>query len=52
MAGSGYSRHGYGSDSYYMMRRRWDYFTRYLAGVEPPQDYEMTAKPDPRNAVQ
>ena len=26
-----------------MMRRRWDYFVRYLLGGEPPQDYEMHA---------
>ncbi len=23
------------------MRRRWDYFVRYLAGGEPPKDYEI-----------
>jgi dipeptidyl aminopeptidase/acylaminoacyl peptidase len=28
--------HGYGSASGYMMRRRWDYFVRWLLGVEPP----------------
>jgi dipeptidyl-peptidase-4 len=25
----------------YPMRRRWDYFVRYLMGAEPPQDYEI-----------
>jgi dipeptidyl-peptidase 4 len=25
----------------YVMRRRWDYFVRYLRGVEPPQSYEI-----------
>jgi dipeptidyl-peptidase-4 len=23
----------------YMMRRRWDYFVRYLLGAEPPHEY-------------
>ncbi len=27
--------HGFGGDPY-MVRRRWDYFVRYLLGVEPP----------------
>ena len=34
-------RHGYGSASNYMMRRRWDYFVRYLLGAEPPHEYQM-----------
>ena len=33
--------HGYGPGSQYMMRRRWDYFVRYLAGGTPPVEYEM-----------
>ena len=33
------ARHGYGADSYYMMRRRWDYFVKYLMGAEPPKEY-------------
>ncbi|UOG73611.1 S9 family peptidase [Hymenobacter tibetensis] len=44
--------HGYGAYSPYMTRRRWDYFVQHLAGMQPPHDYEMTAKPDPRNVVQ
>jgi dipeptidyl-peptidase-4 len=28
--------HGYGPDSQYAMRRRWDYFVRNLLGAEPP----------------
>jgi hypothetical protein len=24
-----------------MMRRRWDYFVRYLLGAEPPEGYEI-----------
>ena len=34
-------RHGYGTASNYMTRRRWDYFVRYLLGAEPPLNYEM-----------
>jgi len=33
--------HGYGPDSNYMMRKRWDYFVRYLLGAEPPKEYEF-----------
>ena len=35
------AQHGYGVDSPYVMRRRWDYFVRYLLGVEPPKEFEM-----------
>jgi dipeptidyl-peptidase-4 len=34
--------HGFGNEPY-MVRRRWDYFVRYLLGGEPPQGYEMHA---------
>ena len=37
--------HGYGDDANYMTRRRWDYFVRYLAGAEPPKEYEMHPSP-------
>jgi dipeptidyl aminopeptidase/acylaminoacyl peptidase len=40
--------HGYGPASQYMMRRRWDYFVRYLAGDLPPNEYQMK----PYSAVQ
>ena len=33
--------HGYGAASAYMMRRRWDYFVKWLMGVEPPKEYQM-----------
>jgi dipeptidyl-peptidase-4 len=33
--------HGYGKASNYMMRRRWDYFVRYLLDAEPPKEYEI-----------
>ena len=45
-------RHGYGNASFYMMRRRWDYFVRNLMGANPPSEYELKIKPDPRNSVQ
>jgi dipeptidyl aminopeptidase/acylaminoacyl peptidase len=31
--------HGYGSASNYMMRRRWDYFVRWLLDAEPPKEF-------------
>ncbi len=46
------ARHGYGEASFYMMRRRWDYFVRNLLGTEPPKEYVLKSKPDPRNVVQ
>lgn len=42
------ARHGYGGDSFYMMRRRWDYFVKHLLGMEPPKEYKLVSKPDPR----
>ncbi len=33
--------HGYGSAGAYMMRRRWDYFVRWLLDAEPPKDYQI-----------
>ena len=42
------ARHGYGADSNYMMRRRWDYFVRHLMGAEPPKEYKLVPKTDPR----
>jgi len=38
--------HGFGNEPY-MVRRRWDYFVRYLLGAEPPKDYKMGAPPAP-----
>ncbi len=35
--------HGYGPDTPYSMRRRWDYFVRNLLGAEPPPTYEFRA---------
>ncbi|QMV18696.1 prolyl oligopeptidase family serine peptidase [Granulicella sp. 5B5] len=33
--------HGYGAMAPYIMRRRWDYFVKYLAGGVPPTDFKM-----------
>ncbi len=44
------ARHGYAGDNNYMMRRRWDYFVKHLAGAEPPKEYKVTVTPDPRLA--
>ena len=40
------SSHGYGQYSYYMMRRRWDYFVKNLLGAEPPKDYLLKPRYD------
>jgi len=37
--------HGFGNEPY-MVRRRWDYFVRYLLGAQPPQGYELHAPAD------
>jgi len=42
------ARHGYGSDSYYMMRKRWDYFVQYLLKGVPPKEYLFKIEPDQR----
>ena len=44
------ARHGYGADSFYMMRRRWDYFVKHLLGAEHPKEYKIELKQDPRLA--
>lgn len=36
--------HGFGNEAY-MVRRRWDYFVRYLLGAEPPREYELRPPP-------
>jgi dipeptidyl-peptidase 4 len=33
--------HGYGSQSNYMMRRRWDYFVKWLLNAEPPKEFQF-----------
>src|SRR5262245_51952845 len=39
--------HGFGSEPY-MVRRRWDYFVKYLLGAEPPKEYELRQPPEAR----
>jgi dipeptidyl aminopeptidase/acylaminoacyl peptidase len=36
------ANHGYGDASSYMMRRRWDYFVRWLLDVEPPAGVDLS----------
>jgi dipeptidyl-peptidase-4 len=36
--------HGFGNEPY-MVRRRWDYFVRYLMGAEPPKNYQLKTPP-------
>lgn len=38
------ARHGYGDDSYYMMRRRWDYFVKNLLGAKPPEEFKIKSE--------
>jgi dipeptidyl aminopeptidase/acylaminoacyl peptidase len=38
--------HGFGNEPY-MVRRRWDYFVRYLLGAEPPEGYQLRTPPAP-----
>jgi dipeptidyl aminopeptidase/acylaminoacyl peptidase len=40
------AHHAYGEFTPYIMRRRWDYFVKYLAGGTPPHEYEMTSYKD------
>jgi dipeptidyl aminopeptidase/acylaminoacyl peptidase len=44
-----HARHGFAADGPYMMRRRWDYFVRYLLHTEPPKEYQLVSKPDVRD---
>jgi dipeptidyl aminopeptidase/acylaminoacyl peptidase len=44
------SGHGFGTYSPYMMRRRWDYFVKNLLGVDPPKEFQLESKTDPRNS--
>ncbi|HJP99296.1 MAG TPA: DPP IV N-terminal domain-containing protein [Rhodanobacteraceae bacterium] len=37
--------HGYADDNPYVMRRRWDYFVKYLAGDTPPYEFKMPPEP-------
>jgi dipeptidyl-peptidase-4 len=35
------ANHGYGAAANYMMRRRWDFFVRWLMETEPPKEYQI-----------
>jgi dipeptidyl aminopeptidase/acylaminoacyl peptidase len=37
--------HGYAAASDYVMRRRWDYFVRWLLGAEPPDNFLISTGP-------
>ncbi|RKS55781.1 dipeptidyl aminopeptidase/acylaminoacyl peptidase [Gillisia mitskevichiae] len=37
------ARHGFGQDSNYMMRKRWDYFVTHLMGATPPKEFDFSA---------
>lgn len=43
------ARHGYGRDSNYIMRRRWDYFVSHLMDAVPPGEYEIKIEAGRRN---
>lgn len=45
------SAHGFGSYTSYMTRRRWDYFVKHLLSAEPPHEFLLETKPDPRTSV-
>lgn len=36
-----HAHHGYGDQSNYMMRRRWDYFVENLMGATPPEEFKI-----------
>jgi dipeptidyl aminopeptidase/acylaminoacyl peptidase len=42
------ARHGFGMDSDYIMRRRWDYFLAHLMKATPPKEYVIKTDADPR----
>jgi dipeptidyl-peptidase 4 len=42
--------HGFGNEAY-MVRRRWDYFVRYLMGAEPPKEFELHPPPGGRGST-
>ncbi|GAB4018131.1 S9 family peptidase [Spirosoma koreense] len=46
------SAHGFGTYTAYMTRRRWDYFVRHLLNTDPPKEFSLEVKPDPRSRMQ
>ncbi len=43
--------HGYAEAGQYMMRRRWDYFVKYLAGNVPPVNYAVKPFDDTQRVI-
>ncbi len=41
------AHHGYGDQTYYIARRRWDYFVQNLAAGTPPREYKLNPTPTP-----
>ena len=39
------AHHGYGDQTLYITRRRWDYFVQNLAGTTPPREYKLVMPP-------
>lgn len=39
------ARHGYGAETNYMTRRRWDYFGKNLMGAEVPKEFKINTNP-------
>lgn len=38
------ARHGFGADTFYMMRKRWDYFVTHLLHAQPPKEFLIQPK--------
>nr|WP_315146656.1 DPP IV N-terminal domain-containing protein [uncultured Flavobacterium sp.] len=38
------ARHGFGGDTFYMMRKRWDYFVTHLLQAQPPKEFLIQPK--------
>ena len=38
--------HGFGNDPYFV-RRRWDFFVRYLLSVPPPEGFKISPQETP-----
>ncbi len=45
------SGHGYLSNYFYQMRRRWDYFVKYLLDKQPPLNYKIETERYPRVSI-
>ena len=43
--------HGFSGEPY-MVRRKWDYFVKWLMGSEPPKEFELRQARGPRAPVE